>query len=92
MKRSEHRSATVASGVGGGYCHNLGAKPIGSTFKATPKQGQHAAPCRSVRRSSPPQEVVLVRVFVKQLDLQMLPGVLVDQRLRQHRGGTVKST
>lgn len=91
-KRSEHRSATVTGGVGepsGSY--RVGGGGVGVTaFKATPKLGQDAAPCRSGRRSSPPQEVVLVRVFVKQLDLQMLPGVLVDQRLSQHRGGLSK--
>lgn len=40
---------------------------------------------------SPPQEVVLVRVLVKQLDLEMLPRVLVHQRLKPQKKITIKS-
>lgn len=44
-----------------------------------------------LRRSSPPQKVVLVRVLVEQLDLEMLPRVLVHQRLKPQKKIAIKS-
>lgn len=39
---------------------------------------------------APSQEVVFVRVLIKQLDLQILPGVVVNQGLETQTGAALR--